>query len=398
MFTQVAVVPLPDSQVSVEELLPITAAIQVQVQRDLGPAWGVEASVYACPSLEQVPPGAWPVIVTNRRRLRVDGFHFVMSGMPFGVVGNDPKKLSMGLSHEIAEMLVDPSGQRTIAGPALQPVGAPSRGAGPGATPDATTVDYFVEVCDVCEDNDYDINGIRVSDFVLPGYYDHDRARFQGYSFTGDVTAPRQVLESGYITWRERFPGDTVFQAFGLANNVGIPESVQSMAGAADLGSVTNPPDWASAVQTGRPRVLAVLTLPTSPTRMWRELIADLARTMQRKAKPASKGQAAARTDEATTASDAFAKAFTGNVNGLLATMKGKQPPAPSIPELLKAIQNPVAGKAFGQKYGITGAPSPDPQKRKKIIAYLKRQQQLSGIFGSEIDPELGSWMWMIMA
>ena len=87
MFTQVAVVPLRDSGVSPKTLLPIAAAIQVQVQRDLGPKWGLEAAVSAFPSLEHVPPGASPVVVTDRERLPVDGFHFVMSGFPFGAVG-----------------------------------------------------------------------------------------------------------------------------------------------------------------------------------------------------------------------------------------------------------------------------------------------------------------------
>ena len=61
MFTQVAVVPFdPDEDVPLDVLLPIAAAIQVQVQRDLGPKWGLEAAVSAFRTLEQVPRALGP--------------------------------------------------------------------------------------------------------------------------------------------------------------------------------------------------------------------------------------------------------------------------------------------------------------------------------------------------
>ena len=145
-----------------------------------------------------------------------------MDGLPFGIVGNsgNAKNLSVVLSHEIAEMLVDPFGQRTIAGPALPVNAQANSAAGNDADPQtpalASTVDYLVEVCDVCEGETYQINGVDVSDFVVPGYYDMNDARARGYSFTGAVSVPRQVRLGGYISWREQFPLNTVFQAFAL--------------------------------------------------------------------------------------------------------------------------------------------------------------------------------------
>lgn len=369
MFTQVAVVPLdPSEDVQLDMLLRIAAAIQVQVQRDLGPKWDLQAAVSAFQSLRDVPQGTWPVAVTNREGLPVDGFHFVMNGLPFGVVGNS-EKLSVVLSHEISEMLVDPSGSRTIAGPSL-------------AGDD--TVQYFVEVCDVCEYETYAIDGIEVSDFVLPGYYDMNRSRPHGYSFTGSVSEPRQVLPGGYISWREQFPDTAVWQAFALPGPQisRIHPDARQLARVARLGSVANPGSQAV-------KQLKLLKLPNAPTRAWRELVADVAR------QPVSQAQAPA-TSQRPDGNEKFADAFRVNIKALLEAMK-HQRPAPSIPELVRAIEDPQATKTLGQVFLQGATINKNAGHRAKIIKYLKQQESLSGIFGPDIDPELAMWMYMIM-
>jgi hypothetical protein len=378
MFTQVAVVPLdPDEEVRLDVLLPIAAAIQVQVQRDLGPHWGLQAAVSAFPSLEDVPQGTWPVAVTKRTALPVDGFHFVMNGLPFGIVGYG-EKLSVVLSHEIAEMLVDPHGDHAIAGPGLT-----ANAGADTATGEVPTFDYIVEVCDVCEGVTYRINGVDVADFVVPGYYDMDNSRSRGYSFTGTVSAPRQVRKGGYLTWREPFPSTTVYQAFALAG--AIPDFVQELT-AGELTTVTNPGAKDVNRQHGQlevPEELRVLPLPNSPTRAWRELIAELAR--QDTDKPASKNQGPTRGDD-------FASNFRDNINALLTAMRHKQRP-PSIPEILDLVENAAAPQALGQ------APQTDAyaKQRKRIIDWLRRQQTDPQVLGQPLDPGQSMWMFMIM-
>jgi hypothetical protein len=73
----------------------------------------------------------------------------------------------------------------------------------------------------------YTVNGIRVSDFYTPRYLEPSRpAATAGgkYDFMGHLTAPRQVLRGGYLSWRESdgtwfqelfFDGQPVFKSLG---------------------------------------------------------------------------------------------------------------------------------------------------------------------------------------
>jgi hypothetical protein len=86
-----------------------------------------------------------------------------------------------------------------------------------------------VEACDPCEASEfaYTINGVLVSDFITPHFYDPRRRTGARYSFTGSITQPRGVLPDGYISWWDP-PSNHVWQLtwFGGAE----PELV-------DLGS-----------------------------------------------------------------------------------------------------------------------------------------------------------------
>jgi hypothetical protein len=56
-------------------------------------------------------------------------------------------------------------------------------------------------VCDPCSDSAYEVNGIAVSDFYTPRFFDPIEAPRVRYGFAGALTAPRQVLKGGYLTW-----------------------------------------------------------------------------------------------------------------------------------------------------------------------------------------------------
>jgi hypothetical protein len=62
---------------------------------------------------------------------------------------------------------------------------------------------YLVEGCDPCEANNYGytILGVVVSDFITPHFYDPVVTQGTRYSFTGAITAPRQILPGGYISF-----------------------------------------------------------------------------------------------------------------------------------------------------------------------------------------------------
>src|SRR5258706_8410910 len=88
-------------------------------------------------------------------------------------------------------MLADPYGTRIQAGNSVKP--------------DQGRVEYIVEVCDPSEAPEfaYTVNGVLVSDFYTPRFFDPTPAAGVRYSFTGALTEPRQVLDGGYLSWRE---------------------------------------------------------------------------------------------------------------------------------------------------------------------------------------------------
>jgi hypothetical protein len=227
----VALVPLDkNSSVPADELREVAAALQQQVVRHLGPIWGVAGTVSAFASLEDLPPGYLPLAVTQSPLpLHRHGFHFMMGGLPFGVVEYaDDGSWTVAASHELLEMLCDPFAQRSVLGPSLADVKdaainpqdekTGARASKPviegesGYTRQGL-VNYLVEVCDPCEESTYRIGDIRVSDFVTPGYYDTRGASPAPYSFLGRVTTQLGILKGGSIAWRPLLPQSLVYQA-----------------------------------------------------------------------------------------------------------------------------------------------------------------------------------------
>jgi hypothetical protein len=174
---------------SLPELTRGAAAIQKQVLRDFARVWTVQATVSAFGRLEDVPLGYWRVLVVGDIHAQSIGFHRSQDGQPFALV-LFREDWATTASHEILEMLADPSGDRVLA----------------GESPDASQgqVEFLVEVCDPCADPElgYDIDGFRVSDFVTPQYYVPVAIPGAQYSFKGHVTAPYTVLSGGYLCWR----------------------------------------------------------------------------------------------------------------------------------------------------------------------------------------------------
>lgn len=187
---------VPDSpSVTLGNVSAIAAALQKQVTRDFGPAWGINATVDAFETLEAVPVDYWPVIIRDDiKEPGAAGYHTDDHGQPFALVQADPG-WELTASHEVLEMLADPFGSRTLAG--TPPPGSPE----PIAT--FKRVIYLVEVCDPCEASNYayEVNGLVLSDFITPHYYDPNGATGVQYSFRGSIKEPHTVLEGGYVSF-----------------------------------------------------------------------------------------------------------------------------------------------------------------------------------------------------
>ena len=198
------------SRVPARRLMEAAAALQKQVTRDFGPVWGIQATVDAFEDLTSVPNDYYHVIVFGdpvERRGRVEqqigeplalrlidafegkrlqGIHVnTFTRQPFALVmASDDDAWTVAVSHEVLERPVDPFGNRLVA--AAHP-----------RTPDQR-VKYLVEVCDPCQSAWYTVNGVRVSDFYTPRYFDPVSVDVARYSFTGSLRYPLDILDGGY--------------------------------------------------------------------------------------------------------------------------------------------------------------------------------------------------------
>lgn len=188
-------------RIKVADLVPVAAALQVQVVRDFAPKWARPATVTPFGALTDVPLDHWPMIVRDDIPYQAQGIHLDKDGSPFSLVLYSDG-WSLTTSHECLEMLADPFGSRTRRGPSVK--------AGQGAAK------YLVEVCDPCEADQfaYEINGVAVSDFYYRSYFDSAPADGKQYSFTKSIAAPRQVLRGGYLSWQDVASGHWWQQTF----------------------------------------------------------------------------------------------------------------------------------------------------------------------------------------
>jgi hypothetical protein len=177
------------------DLERVAAAIQVQVSRDFGPIWGIDATVIAFERLEQVPLGYWPVILTSRELDEDNRFQITPGAGAFSVVGVLPG-WPITASHIVLELLADPGGSRTV--PAADPSGNGAR------------IECLVEVAAPCQSPacSYLVNDVMLSDFVTPRFYAPFQAGPAGeqiaYSFAGNVAGPYSPAPSGSLTFVDR--------------------------------------------------------------------------------------------------------------------------------------------------------------------------------------------------
>jgi hypothetical protein len=188
LLQQIALVS-QTNRVTLSQLALASAALQKQVSRDLKPIWQIDATVDAFGRLQDVPLGYWPVVLRDDIPFPAQGIHLnKANGDPFALVEVSPN-WALTTSHECLEMLVDPSGNRTVASNSVKP--------GQGR------VNYLVEVCDPSEAAKfgYTVNGILLSDFYTPEFFAPTPSAGVRYSFVGAIKQPRQVLDGGYLSW-----------------------------------------------------------------------------------------------------------------------------------------------------------------------------------------------------
>lgn len=196
------------------ELALVASAIQIQLFRDIAPAWQISATCTPFPSLADVPSNHWMVFVAADADGNA-GFH---SGRahpelpPCAVVQYKPElEWSIAASHEIIEMLVDPRGDRLFRGPDPQDF--------------SKQVEFLAEVCDPCQSEafSYAVDSAHpalMSDFCLPSFYGMGISG-PPYSAQKSVNKPFSLARGGYMSWR-----DSEGRWFQLFANSGLPNEV----------------------------------------------------------------------------------------------------------------------------------------------------------------------------
>ena len=182
------------SDAAIDAMLP---AFAEQWNEDLRSVWGVTPASFAfIPNTERPSARAWWVVFLDDsdQAAALAYNDLTNEGLPIAKVFTralmaEQASISVGASHEICEMAVDPWLN--------------------SAYQDSTGVFWAGDVCDPVEDQQYgyEIGGVLVTDFVTPNWFGHaqpsslfDRARFDGGQLDlGDhADTPFQILSGGY--------------------------------------------------------------------------------------------------------------------------------------------------------------------------------------------------------
>jgi hypothetical protein len=182
-------------------------AVNHQISDDFQPYWGFGAQLRLDATLQrrnakiknsELRGDAVLYIRVSPRTADDEGFHTAtFGGVPYGFVYLDVSaklgdEWTITLSHEALELLADPELNLLVQGP------HPTR-------PERQVFHWF-EMCDAVQDENYVIDGVRVSNFVLPPYFTSSRERggrndFLGTKVKGKTLRSFGVNPGGYINF-----------------------------------------------------------------------------------------------------------------------------------------------------------------------------------------------------
>jgi hypothetical protein len=181
--------------VSDDEVFSWLPALQDYLNDDVRHFWGFDpVTLHLQPDDVTFPPGVWRVDLTDHSAIMGDlGAHDDDTGTPhaFVALADDIRygsSITVTITHELAEMVVDPTTQREV------------------------TIDgvvYVVEVADPVEaDSDgypKQVNGVKIqcSNFVTPAYFNLPGGPQDGrFDMRGELTAPcPATLPGGYLLY-----------------------------------------------------------------------------------------------------------------------------------------------------------------------------------------------------
>ena len=175
------------SAASDDEISTMLSAFNTQWNVDLKSIWGVDDATFAFFSSGAKPPSGawWLVFLDNSDQAQALAYHDLTDeGLPISkvfvkTIEADNSSLSIGATHELCEMAVDPWLN--------------------SAYQDPNGVFWAGEICDPVEDDQYGykIGNLLVTDFVTPDWFSH--AHSQGaVDIKGHASTAFEVLSGGY--------------------------------------------------------------------------------------------------------------------------------------------------------------------------------------------------------
>jgi hypothetical protein len=166
------------------DLDKLIAAMQAYVDQHVAPVWGTPAKLIKS---QDFVKNAWAVVfLDDADTPGALAYHdLTPQGLPLSKVFvrttlQDNQLVSVSASHELVEMLVDPAINMMTTGP----------------DPKAM---YAYESADPVEDLSFNVNGIPMSDFVYPAYFEVFRKPGSvHFDHLNKVKKPFQILSGGY--------------------------------------------------------------------------------------------------------------------------------------------------------------------------------------------------------
>src|SRR5213593_1715322 len=163
----------------------LIAALQTFVDDHFVPVWGTPAKLVKTTTFRK---GAWAMAFLDDADVaNALGYHdLTPDGLPLSKVFvkttlQAGQKVSVTACHELAEMLVDPAINLASTGPG--------------------NVFYAYETADAVEEEEFAINGIPMSDFVYPAWFEGFRkAGSAQFDYLKRVRRPFQILPGGYMS------------------------------------------------------------------------------------------------------------------------------------------------------------------------------------------------------
>jgi hypothetical protein len=161
----------------------LVRTLQTFVDDCFAPVWGTPAKLVKATKPRH---GDWTLVFLDRPDVKAaEGYHdLTHHGLPLGRVFIKPTldngdKISTTACHEVCETLVDP-------GINLWAIGR--RG-----------LVWAYEVCDAVEEEEFLLDGVYMSDFVYPAYFEVFRKpRSTQFDYLNKLTRPFQLLKDGY--------------------------------------------------------------------------------------------------------------------------------------------------------------------------------------------------------